>query len=375
MSQKSRSKKSLNEKTISSHDVIKSEKDKTTRIIAKNLKEKQPNYQTVIFSCSGFILAFCATVLLSISYYVIKLSKSLNASEMGSIMFLVTMICCSFVAFCCKQSIFGPRDSRFLLMARGLTGSIALTLNFFSIQLISYGDSTVIRNSSPVITAIFARIFLKELLNISHFISLVISLAGIIFVARPSYIFGTTLDTTSNQPNNLFILGVSLGILSTVAIGSAFILIKKLTNKEVHFSVIIFYLSAIGCIICSFVSVALFLTGVIHKQWVFEFLYRDICFAVIAGLVNFLGHICFTYALIRENANTISIMRTLDILIAFLLEYLVFGIIPNYFSFVGASLIIASVCVLLFYKMISNKNLENVKKVEKAETDKIIFRV
>jgi drug/metabolite transporter (DMT)-like permease len=377
MSQKSKKNSSINGLATTTSTQIATIKNdqQSTRKQHKISKKNLSYYQTTILTYSGFILAFCATVYLTTSYYLIKLSKSLNASEMGAIQFTITMICCLFVALYCKQNILGPKTSRILLIGRGLAGSIALTLNFFSIQLIRYGDSTVIRNTSPVITAIFARIFLKEFLNLSHFLSLIISFSGILFVARPPFIFGRLMNSSSVQIDDAFILGVSLTILSTLAIGSAFIFIKKLTNKEVHFSVIIFYLSAIGCILCLLTSLVLFFAGVSHKQWDSEkeFIYRDIGLGVVAGFVNFLGHICFTLALIRENANTISIMRTMDIVMAFLLEYLVLGIIPDLFSFIGASLVIVSVCVMLIYKIIVNKSAKMGEK--KNEEKKDVFRI
>jgi hypothetical protein len=100
----------------------------------------------------------------------------------------------------------------------------------------------------------------------------------------------------------------------------AFIFIKKLTNKNVHFSVIIFYLSSIGSIISLITSLTLYLTEVSHKEWELEkeYLTRDISLALTAGILNFLGHICFTLAFLRENANTISIMRTLGIFFCWL---------------------------------------------------------
>jgi drug/metabolite transporter (DMT)-like permease len=321
MSQKSKKSRSIKSKlsTKNNQNAVNEKIEvETIHSVKRNKMKKAPKLDDCKKSVSkylGFFLAFCATFCLTISYFIIKLSKSLNAAEMGSIKFLLTTICCLFVSMFYKQNILGPKDSRYLLLARGLTGSIALVLNFFSIQLITYGDSTVIRNISPVVTAIFARIFLKEILNVSHFLSLFISFIGIMFVARPPVIFGKFLNSTSVKIDNNFILGVSLAIISTLAIGLAFIFIKKLTNKNVHFSVIIFYLSSIGCMISLITSITLYLTEVSHKEWELEkeFLTRDISLALTAGILNFLGHICFTLAFLRENANTISIMRTLGI--------------------------------------------------------------
>lgn len=325
---------------------------------------------------SGIIYSLLASVYLTSAYYLIKLGKILNVSDMGAINFVSTIICCFICALVLRRNPFGETKNRILLILRGLSGSIGLVLTFFSIEFMNYGDSTVIRNISPVITALFARIFLKERLNVSHLLALIVSISGILFISRPAFIFGHMIHSNQLGLTWKLAIGITLGLLSTFAIGSAFIFIKKLTNEKVHFVAIIFYLSLVGLILCLVGSSILYLTGYSVQNWnQFEdFLVRDIILAIAAGILQFIGHFCFIQALMKENANTISIMRTFDILIAFLLEYLVLQIVPDLFSFIGALMVFISVLIIFTYKLLVVDMKEKCNKKKKQKED-IVFRI
>jgi drug/metabolite transporter (DMT)-like permease len=329
---------------------------------------------------SGIIYSLLASVYLTSAYYLIKMGRILNVSDMGAINFVSTIICCFICSLILRKNPFGETENRILLVLRGLSGSIGLVLTFFSIEFMNYGDSTVIRNISPIITALFARIFLKERLNVSHLLALIVSIGGILFIARPAFIFGHMIHSNQLGLTWKLAIGITLGLLSTFAIGSAFIFIKKLTNEKVHFVAIVFYLSFVGLILCLVGSIILYFAGYSIQNWheAKDYLLRDIILAIAAGILQFIGHFCFIQALTRENANTISIMRTFDILVAFILEYLVLQIIPDLFSFIGALMVFISILIMFVYKLLvvnmkEKCNSNNHKK--KKQKEDVVYRI
>jgi drug/metabolite transporter (DMT)-like permease len=349
---------------------------KSNKSKRRNIK-KLSSFRKHLYKCSGVVLVTCATVYLTCSYFLMKLSKSLNASEMSSIKFFVTFSFSGIAALFWKQSLLGPKESRIYLMLRGLCGSIALILNYFSLQLINYSDSTIIRNLSPLMTALFAFIFLKESMNISHLFSTLVTLIGLVFIARPAFLFGQLATKSSNIENNWhFYLGLCLALLSTVFFGLAFIFIRKLSTVKVHFSVCLFYLSSIGFVLSVLNSIILYFTGNSYQDLPIELIYikRDAGIAVLAGVINFFGHVCLSTALVSENSNKISAMRFLDIAIAFILEYSIIKIAPDLFSISGASFIVASLLILFIYKLIVAKSQEIFAKEQKKK-QKAIYRI
>jgi len=102
----------------------------------------------------------------------------------------------------------------FLLLFRGLMGFLALLAFFYNIAHIPLGDAMTYSKTSPIFTALFAWIFLKETLGIRGWFALVIGFVGIVLIAKPT---GIAMDKTA-----------WLGIFSGVGAALAYTAIREL---------------------------------------------------------------------------------------------------------------------------------------------------
>ena len=102
----------------------------------------------------------------------------------------------------------------FLLLFRGLMGFLALLAFFYNIGHIPLGDAMTYSKTSPIFTALFAWIFLKEALGPRGWLALVIGFIGIVLIAKPS---GMMLDKTA-----------WLGIFSGVGAALAYTAVREL---------------------------------------------------------------------------------------------------------------------------------------------------
>lgn len=302
-------------------------------------------------------LALLATLAITCSIFLVKLSIALSASDMAVVKFSVQILFCLPFAYFYRQDLFGPKGSRILLLFRGLLGALSILSAYFSIKMIHFADSMVIRYSSPLVTALFARIILKEKLSLIHIISFGLSIIGVLCVVRPSFLFRQFGQQGQVETSLEFILGIILALFSAISAGSTFVFIKKLTNKKIHFTIIIFYFSFLGFLISSGTSLVLYLTNLTHQNLILtkQYVLKDISIGLLAGLISFFGHVCFTLAIARNNANKIAVLRTIDILIAFVLEYLILDVAPHWVTLLGAFLILLSVLVIYVYKFLLNK--------------------
>ncbi|CAF0863075.1 unnamed protein product [Brachionus calyciflorus] len=324
-------------------------------------------------------LAFMASVAITCSIFLVKLSNVLSASDIGIVKFSIKLVFCLPIAYFYRQDLFGPKGSRLWLVLRGLTGALSIIAAYFSIRMIHFEDSMVIRYSSPIITAIFARIILKNKLNFMHFISFGMSLVGILCVIRPSLIFRQFGQPKETENSLSFILGIILSIVSAITAGSTFVFIKKLTNKNIHFIVLIFYFCLFGFLLSSGVSLTLYLTNITRHNLMYtkQVILRDVSIGLLAGLISFIGHVCFSLAIARETANKIAVLRTSDILIAFLLEYLVLNVTPHWITLIGAGLVLLGVILIYVHKFYLNKRKqnENESTTNKVENENNVFRI
>ena len=73
-----------------------------------------------------------------------------------------------------------------LLFFRGFMGFVALLAFFYNIAHISLGDAMTYSKTSPIFTAIFAWLFLREKLGIKAWMAVFVGFVGIVFITQPS---------------------------------------------------------------------------------------------------------------------------------------------------------------------------------------------
>ena len=304
---------------------------------------------------NGIFLALVSALAITASTFMIKLSLTLNSAEMASVKFLVQTIFCMPFAYFYKTSLLGPKEARLILILRGLAGSISIIAAYFSIKMITFGESMSIRYSSPIVTALFASLFLKEKLSPILFVSLALSLIGVLCVTRPSAIFRGFGQLPGVESSTNFRIGLGLASISALIGATTFVFVKKLTNKNIHFSIIIFYYSLFGCLFSFMLALMLYFTGGrfnLTSELSQQILLRDLAIAILAGVINFAGHICFTFALRSENVNKIALIRTLDIFVAFFIEYAILGVVPAWMTLVGSGVMLISVSIIFIYRLV-----------------------
>lgn len=98
---------------------------------------------------------------------------------------------------------FGPREHRLLLTCLGVIGCGGVLVGFFSVSFLEVSDVETLLNSCVIITAVIARLVLKEKLILCHLVSMCLNIAGVLFILRPNQLFGS--KTEEKQQHNFII--------------------------------------------------------------------------------------------------------------------------------------------------------------------------
>lgn len=104
----------------------------------------------------------------------------------------------------------------FLLFFRGLMGFLALLAFFYNIAHISLADAMTFSKTSPIFTAFFAYLFLKEKMGLYGWIALLIGFVGIVLITQPEGFLFKKTDL--------------LGIFSGVGAALAYTSVRELRN-------------------------------------------------------------------------------------------------------------------------------------------------
>jgi drug/metabolite transporter (DMT)-like permease len=124
------------------------------------------------------------------------------------------------------------------LVLRGLFGFIALSCFFFALTRLPLADATVLHFTNPVFAAVLAAVLLHERVGPKEVLGLLVSLSGVVLVARPSWLFGAGAGAL-----DLLAVGVALGGAFFSAL--AYVVVRDLRRTE-HHLVVVFYFPLIA---------------------------------------------------------------------------------------------------------------------------------
>ena len=214
-----------------------------------------------------------------------------------------------------------------LLVIRGLFGSLALTCFYFSLVHLPLADATVIQYTNPIFTAVLAAWLLGERMSPRAVVFVATSLAGVVLVARPGFLGGSsaTIDP----------LHVAIALLGALSSASAYVMVRRLRGID-HPLVIVLYFPLVT-VPLTFPFVIAGWTWPTPWEWV-----------VLLGIgaSTQAGQVYMTRGLQLEAAGRATAVGYLQIVFAAAWGLVVFGEMPDVWSFVGAAVIIASTVLL-----------------------------
>ncbi|XP_066549341.1 solute carrier family 35 member G1 [Amia ocellicauda] len=294
----------------------------------------------------GLVYSLLASLFFSIVALLVKKIDGVHAVEISAIRCFFQMLFVLPAMIYYKTGFLGPRDQRIFLFLRGFLGANAMILLYYAVQQMPLADATVIAFSNPVFTAVLAWIFLKEKCTIWDFIFTIFTLTGVILIARPPFLFGSRVSGIEGDYTN-HIKGTIAAFTGAVGAASTFVVLRKM-GKSVHYYLSVWYYAVIGLIEC---VIALF----VIKEWNIPFCGWDRWVLMLIGLLGIAGQTFLTKALQLEKAGPVALMRTIDVVLAFILQFLFLNRIPTWWSLGGAFCVISSTSGVALRKWYSTK--------------------
>ncbi len=216
-----------------------------------------------------------------------------------------------------KKVSFAGGKYKLLMVLRGVTGFIALSLHFYTIAHLPLGTAVMLNYTGPIFAALFAVIFLKEKPGLILWLLTLLSFTGIFMLV------GARIDAWN--------LMVCLGLLSAVFVGMVYVSIRALGHHESPLT-IIFYFTAISTL----GSLTFLPFGFRWPDW------HEWLLLICVGIGSFYGQLWMTIALRRAPASLASPFSYLTPLASFFYGFLFFGDKLSRVSLAGAGLIILS---------------------------------
>lgn len=208
-----------------------------------------------------------------------------------------------------------------------------MILLYYAVQSMPLADATVITFSSPAFTCIFACIFLKEKCTLWDIVFMVFTITGVILIARPPFLFGSN-NNGLKETYSEHLKGTIAAVGSAICASLTLVVLRKM-GKSVHYLLSIWYYAVIGLIEC---LIALSVLG----EWSLPNCGLDRWLLVIIGMLGLGGQAFLVKALQIEKAGLVAIMRTMDVVFAFIFQALFLHHTPTWWTIGGALCIVAS---------------------------------
>ncbi|XP_076801614.1 solute carrier family 35 member G1-like isoform X1 [Clavelina lepadiformis] len=284
-------------------------------------------------SMLGYTFAAFSSLLMAASKLFLKLA--VGAEKTQAIIFRSIMQYLYLVPIIThkKINVFGPDwKTVLILILRGAAGSLAALFITMALDHLSLGTTLSIFYVYPALVGLFACVCLKEKCSVVRGILTVLTFVGLIFVTEPTFIFGGDRDEYKEYTES-HVFGIFYASASAILAATTFTVIRKL-GPGIHFSHSLIYNSVEGFII---VLLQLYISGKpIVPCW------QHILMLFLSALFAIIGQLFTTLALQRERAGPVASINTSQLVFAIILEYIILGVVPTTFGFVGAGLILLS---------------------------------
>ncbi|KLO15954.1 DUF6-domain-containing protein [Schizopora paradoxa] len=319
---------------------------------------------------AGLLLVGSSQAFFALMNVFVKVLNSLDppmpALQLIFVRMAITYVCCvSYMILTGVSNPFwGPKEVRRLLFFRGFSGFFGLFGVYYSLQYLSLSDATVLTFLAPSTTAIAGYFLLGERFARKEAAAGLLSLLGVILIARPRSLFGASspadhapsageisrsLDEVGGGEDGVTsaqrLIAVGVAMIGVLGATGAYTSIRAI-GKRAHPMHSMIYFSMM-CVTTSAGSMIF-----LHEPVVLPTQFLWFMLLMMIGIFGFLAQTLLTMGLQRETAGRGTIAVYVQIIFASILERIVFHTVPSLMSIAGTLIIVGSalyvaVCIVL----------------------------
>jgi drug/metabolite transporter (DMT)-like permease len=215
---------------------------------------------------------------------------------------------------------------------RGVLGTTSMGLGFASLRFLPLPEVTAIGYTAPLLTVIFAAMFLGEEVRLFRISCVVLGVIGVLIVVYPRL---TILSTEATSHAEAF--GAMLVLTSAVFAALAQVFVRKLVNTEKTPAIVFWFSVTATCL--SLITLPF--------GWVVPTPF-EAALLVGAGLLGGFGQILLTSSYREADASLVAPFDYASMLFALLFGYFIFSEVPTANTLTGAALVMtAGVLIIL----------------------------
>ncbi len=213
---------------------------------------------------------------------------------------------------------------------RGLMGTIAMGLGFAGLRYLPLPEVTAIGYAAPLLTVIFAAMFLGEDVRAFRIACVALGMAGVMVVLAPRL---TVLD----PGNTAAAFGAMLVLVGAVFAALAQVFVRKLVLTE-KTPAIVFWFSVTSTGL-SLLTIPFGWVWPVGWEWTL---------LIACGLLGGVGQILLTSAYRYADASLVAPFDYASMLFSLVIGYFIFAEVPTLATLAGAGLVILAGCLIIW---------------------------
>ena len=215
---------------------------------------------------------------------------------------------------------------------RAVVGTSAMACGFAGLGLLPLPEVTAIGYAAPILTVIFAAMFLGERVRAFRIFAVALGLAGVLVILSPRL---TALESGHLEATEA--VGAMIVFTGAIFAALAQIFVRRLVAEETT-SAIVFWFS---------VNAALLSLLSLPWGWVVPEP-STLAKLVVAGLFGGLGQVFLTSSYRHADASVIAPFEYASMLLALIVGYAVFDEVPTLTVLMGAALVVTAGIVIIW---------------------------
>ena len=262
----------------------------------------------------------------------IKLAQEeLNVFTTGFLRFFFGFLIITPYILKTKFEVFSTKNLKIHIL-RSALNLPAMLLGFAALAMLPLEKMTAIHFIVPIIVTILAVIFLKEKIYLYRSIALVMGFLGMLIILRPGII-----DIS---------IGIYMALISSLIWSVVIILTKKVSKDD----------SAITILSHQYVYMSLFSFPLVIYYWDQPSL-KTIIFISCAAMSGTILHIALNHAYKLVDVTMTQPYSFLGLIVSSIIGYFVFSDKPDFYTWLGASVIFCGVLLISYRELQLNKEI------------------
>ena len=266
----------------------------------------------------GILFILSAAFFFSLMTVFVRLSGDVPTMQKAFFRNIVAAFLAAFILMRSGEKFYIPRTSLMDMFLRCSIGTMGILCNFWAVDHMRIADANILNKLSPFFAILMSIFILKERPNRVEWLSVLLAFIGAAFVAKP----GAGIAS----------FPALVAILGGFTAGTAYTYVRKLGLSGVKGPVIVFSFSVFSTLIL-LPNILLNYHPMSVKQFVF---------LVLAGCSAAIAQLSVTAAYQNAPARDISVFDYSQVVYAAMFGFLLWGEIPDAWSFRGYAIIIGT---------------------------------